>query len=152
MAQKTKLHMDKYYFYLAIEEIRKGTIGCDWEVITIPTGDASTRAVGWAIPRKGGIDLDEAGFWLNVPNPNVESRGGTFELRLNPDLTTYSIRNTKGHFRWYDRIDTNPNSNDSLGFEILETLNVICEWLTGADFPVEIDWQDNREDVRAISP
>ena len=105
----------------------------------------STKTPG----RGSQLDFSDGGFWLGT-SQRVDARGGTIELRC-VDKTTIEMKNTRGKFKWIDRIDSNANKNDPWWFRSLETLNEGAEWITGADFPVEIDWKDNRPEVRSSS-
>jgi hypothetical protein len=142
MAQRTQLQMDNYYRELA----RQQTVMAEWRTFSIPVGPTGRD---WFVIRHGGIEFSDAGFWLNQAQ-RVEARGGTYELRCSSSNGKTEIRNTKGEFRWFDRIDNNPSRNDPWYFWLFETANEIPEWLTGCDFDVEIDWQDNRNDVREL--
>ncbi len=146
MATRTKPSMDAYYESLAAEKIQSKLVTCVWKTFTVLPRDVTSQTT-WVIPRSGGIDSSDAGFWLNRAQ-SVTTLGGTFDLRFNSVAGKYELRNTKGAFRWIDRIDSNSSSSDPLYFRLLETVNGVAEWITGADFPVNIDWEDNRATVR----
>jgi hypothetical protein len=57
---------------------------------------------------------------------------------------------SKGKFRWYDTIDSNPSTADDPVFWALEAVNQIPEWISGAAFDVQIDWADDRQEVRDV--
>jgi hypothetical protein len=140
MAERTDLQMDAYYRDLT----RAETITCEWKTFTISAGPTGRE---WVMARHGGFS--DAGFWLNQAR-RVETIGGTYELRRNVTSQRLEIRNTKGEFRWFDRIDNNPSRNDPWYQWIGETLNQVPEWLTGCDFDVQIDWQDDRAQEREL--
>ncbi len=151
MGQRTSRQMDLFYFKLAREEARKGTVSTAWKTVQIAEG---ATGQDWWVFRKGGIDFSDAGFWLNQAHKVDVLAGGTFEMRLVCDqsgkATGLQIRNTNGKFRWFDRIDNNPSQNDGFWFWLLETGNQIPEWLTDAAFDVQVDWGDNRKDTREV--
>jgi RHS repeat-associated protein len=145
MGQRLVGQMDLFYFKLAKEESLKGG-SSSWKTVQIVEGATGEE---WAIARRDGIDFSDAGFWLNRANPGVNTlAGGSFEMRVCSNKI--EIRNTMGKFRWFDRIDNNPNRNDGFWFWLLESVNQIPEWLTNAAFDVQIDWQDDRKDVREV--
>lgn len=151
MGQKTSRQMDLFYFRLAKDEARKETVTTSWKTIQVAEG---ATGQDWWVFRKGGIDFSDAGFWLNQAHKVDALYGGTFDVRLVCDksgkATGLQIRNTNGRFRWFDRIDNNPSQNDGFWFWLLESGNQIPEWLTNAAFDVQIDWGDNRQEIREV--
>jgi hypothetical protein len=51
-------------------------------------------------------------------------------------------------FYYNDRIDSNATRKDPLHFYLMEKTNKLFEYITGCDFNVNIDWQDNRGEIR----
>ena len=139
MADRTALQMDIYYGDLAADE----ELADVWTEYSLPVGDTG-RA--WWVFRRGGFS--DAGFWLNQAH-RVEVVGGTYEARACGE-GKIELRKTKGEFRWFDRIDNNPSRNDPFFMWLGEIINIIPETITGADFDVEIDWQDDRDEERPV--
>ena len=136
MATETRQQMDNYYKSLLAGKI---LTEC-WEAYEIKAGDTGRS---WWVFRKKYMDRKEAGFWLNRTD-HVEVTSGSFEYRKNPDSGDIEVRNAAVSYKWFDRIDCNPSRGDPFGFYVLESVNSACEWITGADFDIEITWEDNR--------
>ena len=157
MATRTTVYMDRYYGELLRDEISHGNVTSKWKTFGVPHQEALSP---WFIRRGSGTrhwgrrvngGFSDAGFWLNQAH-KVDSLGGTYEARCRIDngKKIYEYKNTKGKFRWFDTIDSSPNSKDPWWFQLLETLNEIPEWITAAEFDVEIDFEDNRPIIRTL--
>jgi len=148
MGSRTTIPMDSFYWKYAGELHKKHQITPDWQTFKLPVQDTKMR---WSLSstkspgRVKQMDFSDAGFWLGTAE-RVDSTGGTIELRC--EGSAIFMKNTRGAFRWSDRIDSNANKNDPWWFQTLEKVNEAAEWLTGADFPFVIDWNDGREEIR----
>jgi RHS repeat-associated protein len=144
MAKRTERQMDYFYFKKAKTE----QLSASWKTYLLIPEKLSGEF--WYINYDGGIDFENAGFWLYQCN-QVEVLGGNYQARCNG--SSIEIRNTKGRFRWNDKINSNANFNDLFKVKtflptVLEYLNEIPEYISGADFFLFIDWQDDNKKER----
>jgi hypothetical protein len=155
MVTQTDWIMDRFYWLIVRQAVIDGDLAlptCGWVSLDIAEGNTNMQ---WSLAA-GDFGLDsfsDVAFWLGTSN-HVDTTGGSIEVKIDQEGEgtgfSYSIRNTSVGFIWHDEIDSNASENDGLWQRFLETLNRIPEWLTGADFDIEVDWEDTREEEREV--
>ena len=94
-----------------------------------------------------GTDTAKVGFWLGTAK-QTQVLSGSIDARLCNGKIQY--KNTDVQFRWYDRIDTNPNSSGDLLLYLKELLIQIPEAAFSLDFDVLIKFREKNEEQREI--
>ena len=79
-------------------------------------------------------------FSFDALNRVVSRNADTFGYNVRSEVTSATIQPSS----------TNRYEYDGTGDNLWTTVNRLPEWLTGSDFDVKIDWQDNRTEVREI--
>jgi YD repeat-containing protein len=86
------------------------------------------------------VPVNPLTFSFDAINRVVSRNDDSFDYNARSEITSATIQPSS----------TNRYEYDGIGNNLWTTVNRLPEWLTGSDFDVKIDWQDNRTEVREI--